>query len=258
MPALLKILAVTILSPIPGDELVVLAGMIIIALQQGILDPALDAMAGALTSRHDDLLCALYEGSTVTVARSSAQAIFEEEYAVLDAPTALVANSLTGNWLNVDNLNRLFEINTEINYPTANCESCGADPCGQFEIIGDYGEIVAINDLGDGFFEVDVATDYWSQYNRGELKFKVSGPGCCFWICTAEIIVGSSSAYGAWYKRCDDTTNTLGLWDIVGTNDTGWYKEWEVWGGDANAFTVRFTVYSIETDGSAQGPTCPE
>jgi hypothetical protein len=35
-----------------------------------------------------------------------------------------VATSLTGNWLNDDNLNRIFELNPDINYPTEDCSEC--------------------------------------------------------------------------------------------------------------------------------------
>jgi hypothetical protein len=127
MPALLKLLAVTILSPIPGDEIVIMAGMIILAIQQGVIDPALDAIAQALSDRDNDLLCAIYRSSNAEAAGSAVRTILSEEYEALDVATEWVANGLSSNWTNSANINRAFELNPEIDYPTEDCSECASE-----------------------------------------------------------------------------------------------------------------------------------
>lgn len=120
-----RLLGATLLSPIPGDELVLAAATLIAAAGAGAINAVLEALEGVFTDFEQDLICSLYLANTVTSARLGASTVFSDNISSAVPFVEYWANSLTRHWLTNDNLNRLFELPTDVVYPASSCDDCG-------------------------------------------------------------------------------------------------------------------------------------
>lgn len=238
----------------PAAIAVMITAIVALGISVGVLRDVGDW----LSSNHRDFVCGLYNADSATAAVDFFAGLLDEALGALAVASSLhpairtVALILVGT----DTMNQLFDGSLTASYPDADCSDCNPEACGSFQQYTGYG-VVDVVDLGGGFYQVDVQGEYRSAFNRYELGFEVVGEGCCWWLCSASVVAGGSSAYGAEYIRCDLTDNTLTLWPVSSTNDSGWYKSWRAWGGDANPFTIRFVVYSVKAVGTEPGPDCP-
>jgi hypothetical protein len=130
LPEIIALLVATLLTPIPGDEVVVLAGAIVYLVTQGIIDPVLSMIGAELAAQEDDLLCALYEAADVNEARDNVRTVLEDAFsASYSAVYAAGGALLIGSWLRNDNLNRLFDQDESFDYPAGDCSGCGSGIC---------------------------------------------------------------------------------------------------------------------------------
>lgn len=120
----IRLLALAILTPIPGDELVLMAATVIAAVGAGLISAVLEGLEAVFTGFYDELVCALYEAENVAAAEAAVRGVFEARLDI-DVPLAEGwALSLLRHWLTADNLNRLFEPNEDISYPAGDCSAC--------------------------------------------------------------------------------------------------------------------------------------
>lgn len=127
LTVVIRLLALALLTPIPGDEVVLMAATVIAAIGAGLINSTLEALEAVLTGFEAELVCSLYEATSVESARSGAYGIFDT---AVNDPNPLVENwakSLTRHWLTNDNLNRLFEKSETENYPPGDCSECEQD-----------------------------------------------------------------------------------------------------------------------------------
>lgn len=205
LPAILEILSITVLSPIPGDELVALAALILLAISEGVIEDALTALANCLTDAEAELLCALYEGTTVPAGKANAQAIFDDCLSTVAEPTKFIAGQLANNWLNNDNLNRMFELAESVTYPSADCSGCIACELNTIAIYNDgesdWGEIVTDSIVGTTRTITANASLVDGQYRFG-LTTGINS-GCCWIIGTINDPINTTNALGGNRYDCD-------------------------------------------------------
>lgn len=193
LTVVIRLLALALLTPIPGDEIVLMAATVIAAVGAGLLNGVLEALEAVFTSFRDDLVCSLYEADNVASAASAAYAIFETN---VDSEVPLVetwALSLTRHWLNPDNLNRLFEANPDVEYPTGDCSGC-EDPMGcLYELRVSFGNTIS-RQVVDGVLELTLgaswfaAGGYWLlQINENDYP----ALACCYQFSLVEIVSGT-------------------------------------------------------------------
>ena len=111
------VLAATLISPIPGDEIVVLVGAMLIVAAAGILSSLLSEIIDGLEEDLASLVCDLFLSTDV----SGAQGVM---YSWARDTLSGSAQMLFGWWLGVNSLNRLFQFTNVI---------LGGGACGECE-----------------------------------------------------------------------------------------------------------------------------
>lgn len=122
---LLPTLAILLLDPIPGDEIMALAAILIGVGKYG--SDTLDAMSNAANNAIDDVICALFNADGAEGAKTDALDILNTamESETADTVKRAYADQIFSYMLNYFSLNRLFE-RDEIaaTYPVGNCSDC--------------------------------------------------------------------------------------------------------------------------------------
>ena len=157
----------TLLSPIPGDEILAFIGLLIGSAILGGLAATLSGLVSQITSNEDELRCALFLSTSVGGARQNFKDVLS-----LTGIQAQIINYMLGN----DSLNRLFEYQNNAPQLGAACNCADA-------ITVIYG---TPNDI-----EANPFTMTWELYNlawRVELNF--SNPITFSW----ETVVGHVNA----------------------------------------------------------------
>lgn len=119
----LILLAATLITPIPGDEILgVLA--VISTLAGGVL-PVVAVVKSSIVNVKDDLICNLYEAPDVSTAKADSRATLQAEIDAQSSGIVQAAASLMGNmFLTNNSLNKLFDPDALFDYPTADCSNC--------------------------------------------------------------------------------------------------------------------------------------
>lgn len=119
------ILIPLIVDPIPGDELIVLCGILIAIHEQA--EQLLDDMASAMEERKDELICEFYKASNSATAETAFEAKWSEiwydspyvntfyDWAAINSINTMVTSEMT---------NMLFESQTSLNLPSGDCTDC--------------------------------------------------------------------------------------------------------------------------------------
>lgn len=249
LPALLEVLAVTLFSPIPGDELIILAGLIILAISEGVIEDALTAIANCLTDNHDDLLCALYMGGTVGAIQTEVGTLFDTCLENIAQPAGYIARQFVNNWMNNDNLNRLFEKNEAVNYPAADCAACEIIDCLDYIDIN-YGTLISWTRDGDEVTMVIESVPEPGQETRQGFYFQISPeqPDCAFcYVSEAYNGVGATNLAG-WFVRCDDSVVTrtpLPTNDGTFCADLTMWRAIKVWNASTDTYQATFVFNSM-------------
>lgn len=149
---LLPILIGLILTPIPGDELAVIGGLLIATLAIGA--GMIAAVRQVLADNEHDLVCSLYNGLSALGAEQQFEAKFSE---VWDASGfgggiyTFSAKAAIGAMVTSAVTNQLFELNTAIDLDSADCSDCSEGCLGHFGFDGTSGTIEA-GDPNEGEF----------------------------------------------------------------------------------------------------------
>lgn len=173
--AVLPGLGVLLLDPIPGDELFLLAALLIAIANYGasLLDDMRDSWYGA----RGDIACAIYSSLGPEAAKAAAIEAFMTAYeAETTDPLALAyAEQLAGYLLSWDGLNRVYEYQSGMVYPAGetDCTECDELPC-QMQLVVTYGD-VQITQSGAETYEFTIT----SELNAGFQEVSFELPADC-------------------------------------------------------------------------------
>lgn len=184
-----------LLTPVPGDEIIALIGLILMALVES--SGALDAWYDAYVNNRAEMICAIYQSTSVSDAKSAGFAVLD---AGIDAETSdLVVRVLlkqTARILTRNNsLNKLFEKDEFTDFPTGNCSGCVcvweiSQGTGTIDETGTQFEVTAA--WGGASYQVGIhLTEYnpccehdWRLYFDGFTGSPTPNNGAGVWDCT--------------------------------------------------------------------------
>ena len=120
VPALVPLL----LDPVPGDEIVVIAAMLLVALGLGYT--ILDTISTILSTYESELICTLYNATSAEGARADFLSLFSELWVTEggNSVVAVSAATLVASLLNSATANRLFTLDTTRELPEGDCSEC--------------------------------------------------------------------------------------------------------------------------------------
>ena len=126
---LVLVLAATVVSPIPGDEIIALAS--ILALWGGAFTPVFDTLEAAIDNNRQDLVCALYSSADVNGAIADFRQAMDDAIDNESAAGTLLNTVVKGAsrvFITTDNFNKLFTEDSSRTYPTGSidCALCSS------------------------------------------------------------------------------------------------------------------------------------
>lgn len=124
--AIAGLLGATVLTPIIGDELLVVAGLVLFIAGQGLYYETVETLRDAISGSYADLVCSLFEANTAEDAKAAVKlALYDAIYASAADPLAYWANQIGATFFPYDSINLLFEKDTNRTYPEGDCGECG-------------------------------------------------------------------------------------------------------------------------------------
>jgi len=153
LATLIPLLIGSILTPIPGDEIAVLGGIILLSLTLG--SDMIATWLSTVVDGRDELICALYESGSAASAEAAVEAKFNEIWDE-NNPGSIYGFSAKSAWATMVNpavVNRLVELDTDHILPPGDCTGCQPPPCWNF-----------VEDV-DGWY---APGDNWSSFDPGE------------------------------------------------------------------------------------------
>jgi hypothetical protein len=125
---LTAVIAATVATPIFGDEVLAVVGAL--ALLSGAISGPLDELETAITAIEDDLKCIMYLSQNASVAKQNMRLALAAELDTQTTDTVLFVAQQIGNmFLSFASLNRLFDLDETISYPSSvfDCDTCLSD-----------------------------------------------------------------------------------------------------------------------------------
>lgn len=129
---IILILAATLATPIPGDEIIAFAA--VLSIWGGAFEPLFNDFENAVDNARSELVCALYESGDVGQAKGDFQTALD---AAIDAEVStglanFVIKGMSRLWVTNDNLNKLFTEDTSREYPvgSVDCSACNQSAVG--------------------------------------------------------------------------------------------------------------------------------
>lgn len=123
--ALIPVLIGLLLTPIPGDEIAVIAGVLLGVLALG--GAMLDNISDTITAHFEELVCSLYNANS----SASAETDFEEAFSTAwstegydTTPYSISAKSLINSMVGSASTNKLFELQSDRILPAGDCSGC--------------------------------------------------------------------------------------------------------------------------------------
>lgn len=198
-------LAVGLVTPVPGDELLLLLGFLLALAAQEVLGEAIDEMQAAMVADYDDYVCALYNAGDVATAKANWEAVVDTS---IDGQTeafyAFICKAILNGFATNTLLNKLVEDDTalDLHETEGDCSSCGA--CEPTFVTGsgnlDTGGVISAEYVGEDNYEVE----FWFGSRK-----KVTLSGLTGWSERTS----PYESFKAWYDRdwgCgDDFTSGL-------------------------------------------------
>lgn len=232
-------LAALLIDPIPGDEIVVIAGILITA-AIGIAGGILGEMEDAINNNSDDLICSLYTASDVSAAETALEAQLASaiDGETADAVVRWEAKQVFNHMVTANMLNKLFTKDGTRTYPTGDCGNCNL-PC---QITMQLGSLTSVVNNGDGSYDVEfLAAQDPDTSNRWTVQFAI---GAAFWYEEgSEVFDGWSGNVYGWWFRCDESylqRGPLPVADETWGEENPWtgVKIWANTPGTQGSFTV--------------------
>lgn len=123
-------------TPIPGDEVVILLGWLVSLAIQGVATAGVVAMQDAVDNNRDDFVCALYSGGNAEESKTQVDSVIDSaidgETSALYAP---LLKSILETMFNQDNINRLYDKWVE-KIPTLPTGTCDCGICAPVTVVG--------------------------------------------------------------------------------------------------------------------------
>jgi len=112
------------LIPIPGDEIVVIAGILLLVIAYG--DNLLNKAIDVFSDFEQELICALYEAPNAEAATSNFVTVFSDGWVSNGNPSAFTwsMGSLIHSMVGPSSTNRLFVLETTRTLPEGDCGGC--------------------------------------------------------------------------------------------------------------------------------------
>jgi hypothetical protein len=153
-----EVIAFTLLTPIFGDEVIVMVGGIAILVAEGILDTILDGIIADLEADRGELICGLYNALNSSAALASLEAW-------IDAKLNGLEKTFMGWFVTYDVVNWLFS-KPNLFLPEADCSGCvGGIPGGAWTL--QLGTLVDGSlDAGTSYFEIEAGYSTSGGCNR--------------------------------------------------------------------------------------------
>lgn len=151
--------AASLLTPIPGDEVIALVGLGIALVVEGTLVAVTNAIATAIDNNEDELRCIFYNAIDAATLKGELESWF-------DGKLSAVQSTFVGYLVNYDVLNWVFSKVNQI-LPAADCSSC---VCG-WEVIWGSGVI----ETNGSQFTITAETNINGHYHVEIIKTS----GCC-------------------------------------------------------------------------------
>jgi hypothetical protein len=156
---------------------------------------------------------------------------------------------MANNWLNNDNLNRLFEENTQVNYPAADCSECEVIDCLDYiEML--YGTIESWSRDGDEVTVTFGTVADPADQNRQGFDFRIAADqtDCAFCVVSESYAGSGASNLNGWWTRCDTTVlqrGPLPANDNTFCIDETMWRAVRVWNASTSAYTGTFVLRSM-------------
>lgn len=212
---LVPILVATFLTPVPGDEILVITAYLLAVVSFG--GAFLDAVAEVLSDCEQDLICALYSGSN----SASAETLLETAFNDCWDSSAYAANlysysakGLIASMIGSASTNRLFDLETDRTLPAGDCSAC---ECTLFNLLPSSGPWISNLIVGETADSVTTSAGDYTDRNRYDaiVLFHATNFSVCCGddIELVSITIDSGSVAGG----PDATGYGYHLYDCVGT-----------------------------------------
>ncbi len=204
-------MVVAFFTPIPFDDLLVLAGVLVGLLIQGLMTSTVTTLRDFIVTNDEDIVCLLYSQLNAQDALDNVLAYFDSFF------NGMMEYQIIRYLVNFDSMNSLLELNPTLQDSDitmgVSCDGCAGLPCGVGIITGQY------NNQGfdaNGYITVQINAD----------PFNVSGCGLRYreymQITPPSMIevVGytpsgiENGCVGAW--RSSPLNNETSVWDVEG------------------------------------------
>lgn len=141
LEGLATLITITIATPIPFDDIIVIAGLLLTVAAEIVITTCISI----INDDHDNLVCALYMG----VDSGSSRDLFLGEFntfidgVVADPIEKYAAETLMAYMMGASVTNRLYNKDNTRNFPSADCSECECNTSGEasFQVVsgGDWG-----------------------------------------------------------------------------------------------------------------------
>ncbi len=215
-----------LITPIPGDELLVLVGFVLSIFIQGLLASTVQAIIDEINSKLEDLVCVVFDADT----SANAQVAFLSELGLSGIQGALVDNLIAN-----DSFNPLFQYGPlESGFEPCNCDDCG---CGLELNVGSTSDQVTFEseDIGGGLHGISV----WVNHVGGtDPCTDTCGPETTFVVDSVSgwtaIPAGNSYQINHFPSNCSTPVNKYGADVVWPDTETG--RNFQVW--SSTSFTL--------------------
>lgn len=182
LTALIPVLIGLLLTPVPGDEIAVIAGILLGVLTLG--SAMLDNISDTINAHFQELVCALYNASSSASAEADFEAAFAGAWVAEGydtTPYSISAKSLINSMVGSASTNRLFENQTDRILPLGDCTGCVC------EVQIDFG-----SDTGDWVVESEWFENPPQSHYRVQLT---TVGGCCKTITLTNVTGFTPTGY---------------------------------------------------------------
>lgn len=242
----LPLLATTILDPVPGDELVVLASILGFLIAYG--ETAFQTVVLAYHNALSDLICALYSSDGPEVGKAAALEAFDAsiESETTDPVIRAYGHNLISVLLSWNGLNKVYTLQEGITYEGADCSECVPDDCAEEWSIaddGNQGNLLSDTVVGNArIMDIAAVTGYgYGAYTLAIANY-TEWPAPCTSKVAWEVIsgtwdIGSSGTEG--FK----VGPTNEAFEFLNTQDPPFFEQIaQIAFRSDTAFTMRLTI----------------
>jgi len=150
LSSLAALVTIVIATPVPFDDIIAVAGLLLTVAAEVILTTALDI----INTNEGDLICELYNGTDSSTSRSMFLSLFNSlvDNGVTDPIENFAIKSLIAYMLGAQATNRLYEKDLSRNWTAQDCSGCGTGAFDLDRLDSNYAVIAELFSPSEGFF----------------------------------------------------------------------------------------------------------